>query len=346
MTPTLIPDILKDIEASLKAQAKQLPHKSNWASVMGSPCLRQLVYYRTDWDKLQLPDPGLQGIFNTGTELERIVIRILNEIGEGAKSKWELVSRSVRLKQTILDQYQIGGAPDCFLRIYDEDPKGTILGPVEVKSMAPHIFVKVHTIDDFQRRIWMRKYPAQLTCYMLASEYEMGFFLLFNKANLYDIKFLPMALDQDLEEDVLRKASAVNAHIAAGKLPEKLNDPDECGRCPFNLHCCPEVGTGGNLTILENNELAEILDRLEELEEMSDEIGGLEKERDKILKERQGTDLVVGNWIIKWKKVEGTRQPSAGGPFVQWRKEFIKILKSKEGADLGRSNWHVDAGRP
>ena len=64
--PTPVPDILADVERSLHAEAKLIPHQSNWASTLMDPCERRLVYQRTEWDKAQPPDPRLQGIFETG----------------------------------------------------------------------------------------------------------------------------------------------------------------------------------------------------------------------------------------------------------------------------------------
>jgi hypothetical protein len=49
------------------------------------------------------------------------------------------------------------------------------------------------------------------------------------------------------------------------------------------LLCGPDHKTGGNLTVIANPQLEEVLGRLEELDETRQEIGALERQRDKIL---------------------------------------------------------------
>ena len=112
--PTPVPDILTDVQRSLRAEAKLVPHQSNWASTLMDPCERRLVYQRTQWDKAQLPELRLQGIFETGKRLEKLVLNILNEIGADSHPLWELLRPTSRAKDNLLTQYHIGGIPDCF----------------------------------------------------------------------------------------------------------------------------------------------------------------------------------------------------------------------------------------
>jgi hypothetical protein len=319
-----IPNILEDVEQSLKQEARVLPHKSNWASVLSDKCLRRLVYYRTDWDKQLPPEPYLQGIFNTGNRLEAETKHILNGIGMHAQPRWELVDTGVALNDKFLKDNQIGGEPDVFLKVWPPTGNGErphIAGPVEIKSVNPNIFQQIHDLDSFRKYPWMIRYLGQLTLYELGSNFNTGWFLLVNKTNWYDYKLIEFPLDMAFAETLIKKAEAVNKHVAEETLPEKINDPDECPRCCFAPHCCPEYGTGGNMTVVTNEELEGVLVRLKELTPTAEELKELEKHRDALL--TKGQDIVIGDFIVTWTHIEGVKKASPGGPYEQWRKKIV-----------------------
>jgi hypothetical protein len=321
-TPGATPDILADVERSLRAEAKLIPHQSNWASTLMDPCERRLVYQRVEWDKAQPPEPKLQGIFETGRRIEKLVLNILNEIGAEAHPVWELLKPTSRAKDNLLTQYHIGGIPDCFLRVVPSEGWPRMLGPVEVKTMDPNTFRRVQCVEQMRGNSWMQRYIGQLTLYELATNFERGWFLLVNKANLYDYRWIELPLDYCLAEALLQRAGRINTQVAQGSLPAKLNDPVECRWCPFAYLCGPDHKTGGNLTVIGNPQLEEVLDRLEDLEETRQEIGALEHQRDKILEDCKGQDLVSGHWMIRWTKKEGVTPPKPATPWVRWYKDI------------------------
>ena len=71
----------------LQRKMIRIPCKSNRASSIGywvpelGGCLRQGVYERTRWSEKQLPDIKLQAIFEEGKEQERLVLKVLSELG-------------------------------------------------------------------------------------------------------------------------------------------------------------------------------------------------------------------------------------------------------------------------
>jgi hypothetical protein len=188
--------------------------------------------------------------------------------------------------------------------------------------MDPNLFRTVHSLQDLWGRSWIRRYVGQLTLYELASNCERGWFLLVNKANLYEYRWIELPLDYVLAESLILRADHVSLHVAAGTLPEKLNNPVECRWCPFAYLCGPECRTGGNLAVIDSPPLQEVLDRLEELEEVRQEIGTLERQRDQILEDCKGQDLVSGRWMITWSKKEGTTPAKPAAPWVRWYKEI------------------------
>jgi hypothetical protein len=324
----VVPDILGQVQRHLKSLTRVLPHQSNWASSLADPCVRRLVYYRTHWDAQPEPSPWLQGIFETGKKIERVVVNILNEIGQESRPEWELVARGGKVNDDFCKQHQIGGVPDVFLKVWPQAGLGDrpkILGPVEIKGLDGNLFRAIHTVQDLDQKRWLRRYFGQLTIYELQCNYETGWFLLINKSNLYEYKFLELPLDLEYAEDLVRKADTVNAHIAAGTLPDQFNDPGECNGCPFAALCCPSCGTGGTLGAIEHEELEGCLLRLSELADVAKEIGGLEKQRDAILDNYKGKDLLCGDFMISWKHSGGTHPAKPATPWEQWRKKISRL---------------------
>lgn len=318
----MIPNIIADVEKILLQEAKVLPHKSNWASVLSDKCLRRLVYYRTNWDAQLPPDARLQGIFNTGKKLERVVRNIINEIGREAKPQWELIDTGVKLNDVFLSEHDIGGEPDTFLKIWGSNgEKPKIVGPVELKGFDSNLFKQVHTIEDFKKYAWMLKYLGQLQIYEIGSNFEIGWFLIFNKSNLWEYRIIEYPLDYAFVEKLVKASDEVNRHVKAKTLPDKINDPDECPKCPFASICNPEYSTGGNLQISDDVELEGILNRLKELEPTKEEIDDLEKVRDNIL--IKGQDIAIGKWVILWKKVVKNMKATEAKAIEYWQKKIV-----------------------
>jgi len=321
-----VPLINRDVERYLSRKAQVLPHRSNWASDLADPCLRKLVYHRTCWDKQEKPAPYLQGIFETGKKLERIVINICNDIGESGKPQWEFAAHAAPLNDAFLRAHQIGCNPDVFLKVWPREGEGLprFLGPVDIKTMDPNTFRQINAPEDLDRKPYMRRYPAQVMIYELASNFEIGWLLLVNKTNIYDYKLLPIPMDYAYAESLIQKADAVNKHLAAKTLPEQLNRTEDCQRCPYKAYCCPSCSTGGNLSLLDNDALAEVLMELSELDEAKSNIAYFEKQRDKLLEEHKGKDIICGEFIIKWTWQEPQStppKPRAGF----WKKEINRI---------------------
>ena len=115
--------------------------------------------------------------------------------------------------------------------------------PVEVKSPHPLMFEKLHSLEDFDRRGWTRKWVDQLVAYLYAHGRTEGFILL---VALGAKKWFHLDLRDDRVRD--RAASALKlAEIAGaahrdGWLPEFASDPDVCRSCwAFGTVCQPPV---------------------------------------------------------------------------------------------------------
>ncbi|MCJ7828750.1 MAG: hypothetical protein MUP81_03295 [Dehalococcoidia bacterium] len=295
----IITKIQGDISTSLNAQAKVLSHTSNWASILPSPCLRQQVYYRLDWEKQSLPDPRLQGIFNTGNLVEDMTIVNLNQIGIRANPKWELLKLPDKINDRVLAEHQIGSVTDVFLVVHNGKPEN--FGPVEIKSLDPNIYRVIHSIDDFQKYKWMRRYPGQLTTYEFGSNFEQGMFLLVNKTNWWDYKFFPHYLDMNFMQELLNKAKAINECVAKREYPDRPNDRSECEYCPFKAVCLPDEAFA-QIELVANEELLALLEEREQLKESAKDFEDVDDKLKEIWKQtKEGTYLVGGKYQVKLK---------------------------------------------
>lgn len=286
------------VQAILDHKAKQqhrYPCKSNRASSIGyfvpelGGCLRRGVYERTDWDKKELPDGRLALIFSEGNNQEKIVMRDLAEAGV------HLIEQQSAFEWSI---YQITGHLDGVLV---EDAKAI---PVEIKSMSPNVYVKINSFDDFKKFSWTRSYMAQIMIYMLLKNIDRGIFVIKNKST-GELKQIDVELDYQLAEFCLKTAEAINSHVAAKTLPDRIDDREKCKDCPFKLLCLPEINFGEPLKIADDPKFEDELNKRCELEELAKEY----KEIDEIIKDRckatagdGNLNVVVGKYHLQGKR--------------------------------------------
>lgn len=321
----MLPEISQDVLNLLEKQRQVKAVSSNRASMLDDPCLRRLVYWRTCWQKAQPVSPELQGIFETGNTLEPLVGRILSEAGQMAQPAWRLIGEQTNIDDKLFSKYQITGHIDGLLQRWDDGLNTSplarcweTLGPADIKTCSPHVFAGLNCYEDLKKYFWTRKWRGQLFLYALGLNYEDCFLILVNKQNLYQIKLIHFPLDYEYAERLLQNAAIINGHVAAGTLPEKINQPDVCEECPFNHHCCPDlVGTGEGLEISSDADLIALLDERVVAEPAHKRFMELDDE----LKGRlvPGKCVMAGDWTILWK------QTATG----QWRKKILNQAKKE-----------------
>jgi len=122
-------------------------------------------------------------------------------------------------------------------------------------------------------------------------------------------------LDYQLAETMVAKAERVNAHIAqiyaaggipeSGIVPEAVDallperipfDQDICLRCNYFALCLPDVFAKQSAEVVDDTELATMLDRRAELSPFADEYESV----DRAIKKRVGDRgrVIVGNWLV------------------------------------------------
>lgn len=319
-------DISNGIKAVLHKNKKLFPQHVNRISSLDDPCLRRLYYLRHDWDKQAPTDDGLQGVFETGKTLEPVIERIVSEVGMANTPRWRIVGNQMTTNDAMLKEYQIRGTIDGLMQIEGLEGWKTV-GVIDIKTMSANTFNNVNTYDDLNRYEWTRKYRGQLMLYAIAHNLDQCFILCVNKNNLYDMKIIDFPVDLEYCDRLLSKAKAVNEAIASETAPAGVNDYKTCSKCGFQSFCCPAIQTpGSDMQIIDNAELAEILERMEDLEPYADEYGELEKALEKIV--AKGQNIICGNFMIQWKAGERNykAQPAKDAyKITTWTKDIVKL---------------------
>ena len=233
-------DIVAAVHKNVQSRIKRIPCKSNRASSVGyyvpmlEGCLRRGVLERTHWQEKELPDIRLQMIFDEGNREERTVLRMLDDAGvtvieQQSVGEWEKYNITYHLDGVVVDD------------------DGTAV-PIEIKSMAPHIFDAVNCLEDFHKKPWTRSYLAQIQLYLLGKNVERGLFILKNKST-GAIKVIEVKLDYELAEACVKVCEIINANIAAGTLPDRIKDVEKCRMCSMKTTCAPGINFGVEITI-------------------------------------------------------------------------------------------------
>lgn len=310
-----MPDIAADALAALDNKRQPRGTSSNRASALDDPCERRLVYYRTISDKQGLVPTGLQGIFETGNELEPVIERILSEIGHNANPRWRIIQSQSELIDNFLRRYNITGHIDGLLQVFADGDWITV-AVVDIKTCSPNVWDRLDDYESLDLYPWTRKWRGQLMIYALGKNVTKCLILAVNKQNLYEVKPIWFDLNMEYAEQLVKKAESVNKHVDAGTLPDKINIPSECARCSFAHICLPDLVSTGNLELLTNDEIAELLGRREELKESKAEYDSIERRLKGMLIE--GQDIICGDFIIQWSKISRKAYSVEAGTY--WKK--------------------------
>lgn len=267
--------IAQAVDEYVLTKRENRPTHANSASQLAHPCTRYLVLKRDKWGEETLPPLSLQYVFEEGNTHEDAVEDLFKKAGfKIEKSEMYLEWRVYNITGHIDGTVQVDG------REY----------PIEIKSVSTHYFDAIKTFDDIKNhRYWfVKKWAGQLTLYLTMMNKDAGIMVLKNKNN-GQIKVLDVALDYDLAESLVKKAEGINAHVAAGTLPDPIEwDDNLCGRCGFHPHLCmPDIVREG-AEIMDDPDLEAELERREELKPLVSEYNQIEDILKKKLFKRTG----------------------------------------------------------
>ena len=293
---------------------------SNWASQIGDPCTRYLVYMRTRGHERQLPDVNLQYIFDEGRLHEKALLRELQD-DMGVEIR-ELQRGWPTNKQNI------SGRIDAEMKDLDGKWK-----PLEAKSISPYEFVKLpENVMDFLKspKRWLRRYPGQMMTYLYYCNQEEGLLVFKNKLS-GRIRQINCVLDFAYTESLLKKAEAIESHLRAGTLPDRVEESVLHDSCPFYHLCLPDSYVDGIFKL--DPELESKVDRLQELKAQAKPITEeLEELREMVKEASNGQEkLIVGKWLITNKIVH---KASYVSPAVDYRDMRIKEVQEAKAKSL------------
>lgn len=254
-------------------------------------CSRYLTYSVLDWQKRPAVTPELKARFEVGNVMEREVIRELTTIG----FRVVLEQQSVDVKDKA-GRVIASGRVDGFLELGERQRV-----PFEVKSMDPRVFDMIDSLEDLNRKPYLRRYQYQLQMYMYGNNVEQGLLILTNCLGAWTV--LPVYLDYGLCEMVLKRIERSTDLIARKEYGDRIPyDPQQCDRCPFIVECLPDQ-IGNETEIPDRPDLIEMADRRGELKKARDEFERID-EHLKAITKKYGKDLILGNWRASLKTVE------------------------------------------
>jgi hypothetical protein len=314
-----LPDLAKAIMDNAAKRVRLSPRNSTRASEIGHECERYLVLSRTHWQEKEPPNATLQRVFDLGNLIESGVMRDLSESGIKVVEQ----QRSFAEKDL-----QLTGSIDGDVLV-EMDGKATAY-PLEVKGLAHHTWLALNEWKDFfdHSAPWVRRYPGQLTMYQYMEAKEWGCFLILSKQT-YVPKCIWCPLDFDLADHLIKKCERINAHIAAGTLPEQCDDISLCiddnRRCDFFHICLPEIKRTA-LEFKDDPELEAKLDRWNELKPLKAEYDKLDDGLKETFKGQE--KILVGNYLITGKEVHRKGYEVKDSDY--WQKKILPIV---EGGD-------------
>jgi CRISPR/Cas system-associated exonuclease Cas4 (RecB family) len=278
-----------------------------------SECERQMVYGVLDWKSRKLFEVEVQARLEAGNVQEREIVNELTRMGFDvilSQQPVDVLGKSGK----VIARGKIDGM------IKFEGKKV----PFEIKSMNPNIYNGIKSLEDFQKKPYLRKYLRQIQMYLFGNNLEEGIFILTDC--LGHLKLLPVFLDYGECEAILLKLERVASAIDSKTYPDRIPyDTSICGWCPFSLICLPDItNTPAELIIDEAVETA--VSRHEELKPLAKEFDDLHEEiREKfanIEKAIIGDKFIVMNVPSKRTAYELSKEAEA--QIAAIKKEFAK----------------------
>jgi CRISPR/Cas system-associated exonuclease Cas4 (RecB family) len=252
-----------------------------------------MVYAVTNWQDRGSFTPDLIERFERGSAIEELARRELRELGYSIKEERQPFEirdyRGRLLARGIVDGFLVKNRDDY---------------PFEIKSLHPNIFNRIHTMEDFDRYVFFRKYPRQLLTYMYQYNREQGFFLLDDCLGHW--KPIPVRLDYEKMERVLKQLEEVAVHLENKTQPDFHPDPTVCTKCTwFKRVCTPPWSAGEGISVIEGVELEAMIRRREELDAAATEWGSIDKKLKETFKAmgiRDDRNYMIGDFLLTAKK--------------------------------------------
>lgn len=276
----------------------------NWAGDLGLECDVYQVASRLKGTLKPKISSSLSKIFRVGKEWERPNIRWLQDAG--------IKVRETGDKHWYWEKYNISGIMDAEIEVVHPVTKKDIWIPFEHKTTSPNGFraIKKHKEDGISltkaSQPWLKKYPGQLSTYMMFKGVDLGCWFYFEKTS-GDYLFWILPLDYEYAETLIKRAERTNKSVEKKKIPDPVYC-DSCVGCDFALTLCfPDKDFGPGFDMIDSEEVLSKVKRYKDLEVELKEFNALKKE----LIGKSATpglfysrNAVVGDYIIESKERE------------------------------------------
>jgi hypothetical protein len=273
LTPDAIADSIQIAWANYLAKDRRpmTPHDYVYASGW-RVCDRRMVYEVTIPDQQPPFPPEVLAKFRRGDDRERDLLSDLARIGRDAEPSFKVIGQQERFAlKDHKSRVAVVGKVDARLEVDGRR------APLEVKAWSPMLVDRIETFSDLFDSPWTRPGAYQLLSYLYGAGEPYGFLLL-DRSGLP--RLLPVLLDANLDrvEEFLTRAEQTLDHVAAGTLPDFLDDPAECRRCPwFGQTCNPPLSAVG-AQLLTDPDLEAALERHAALKAAGEEFNALDKD--------------------------------------------------------------------
>ena len=292
------------------------------APEIGNPCERALFYSRTvSTDQRVAHSPELQAIFDLGNEMERIVLRELEDCG------YEIVQKG---RDYVDAKLELSGHVDAVIR-HRSWPERVLL-PVEVKGLHPFFADKLVTLEDIKsaKQAHIRRYYAQLQTYLYFRADPLGAFVLKNKSTGW-LHVIGAPLDYEYTEGLLKRAERVRDAVRSNTPPPRYLST-ECERCPFNHVCAPGM-EGGGVQVYDEPEMIAMLERRETLAATAAEWKAIDGEVKARLKALPFvSERLVGDFVVRTteRSRRAATKPTAAATWNEFSIEHLKVIGTAE----------------
>ncbi len=271
----------------------------NWAGDLGLECDVYQVASRLKGTLKPRVSPGLMKIFRVGKEWERPNIRWLQDAGINVRETGD--------KYWYWEKYNISGVMDAEIEVVHPATKEPVWIPFEHKTTSPNGFraIKKHKEEGISltkaSQPWLKKYPGQLSTYMMFKGVDLGCWFYFEKTS-GDYLFWILPLDYEYAETLIKRAERTNKSVAKKTIPVPKYC-DSCVGCDFALTLCfPDKDFGPGFDMIDSEEVLSKVKRYKDLEAELKEFNALKRE---LIGKKDNPGLffsrnaVVGDYIIE-----------------------------------------------
>lgn len=303
--------------AGLRGKNTPYPRSVSILSDIGE-CDRQMVYSITNWQDKPAFDDDLLYRFEAGKDQELLLVRDLVGLGYEVIGAQEVIEIKNRNGDTV-GRGKIDGKIEYH----------RIKIPFEIKSMNPMVFDHIDTIEDFEKKPYLRKYIRQLTMYLYGNNIEEG--LLICTDCLGHWKFFVVTLDYGLAEQILQRLERVHEHIKAKTQPDRIEFRDEiCGKCAFYQICLPDM-IRTEMEVLNDEDFLMNLEVREQTKESRAAYESADKKAKDFIKKYGITKGIAGDFVITSKTIATKeRAPVPAGTMT--RIEISRLESISKGA--------------